>query len=186
MIDSYAIKESVTMAQICDKYGIEVRRGSFICCPFHSGDRNASLKIYPGNRGFNCFGCHATGSVIDFVMLYFDLDFVGAVKKINDDFSLGLAVDSEDEDEYRSVMERVKLRQERENQRKAQIAKAKSEYDIALAKYAYWDKVCIATAPDVNGKTVRNDYAYAIKRLPVAKYELDCAEMRLHSLEQRR
>ena len=44
-------------------YGIEVNRSGMACCPFHD-DKNPSMKL--NEEYFYCFGCGATGDVIDF------------------------------------------------------------------------------------------------------------------------
>ena len=75
------------MTDICRKYGFEITRGGYILCPFHH-EKTASLKLYP--KGFHCFGCGAGGSVIDFAMRYFGLDFRAAAGRLNYDFGLGL------------------------------------------------------------------------------------------------
>lgn len=36
------------------------------CCPFHA-DRSPSFTIFAGGQRFHCFGCGATGDVLDFV-----------------------------------------------------------------------------------------------------------------------
>lgn len=36
------------------------------CCPFHA-DRSPSFTIFDGGQRFHCFGCGATGDVLDFV-----------------------------------------------------------------------------------------------------------------------
>jgi DNA primase len=36
------------------------------CCPFHS-DRSPSFTIYSGGQRFQCFGCGASGDVLDFI-----------------------------------------------------------------------------------------------------------------------
>lgn len=36
------------------------------CCPFHA-DRSPSFTIFDGGRRFHCFGCGASGDVLDFV-----------------------------------------------------------------------------------------------------------------------
>lgn len=36
------------------------------CCPFHA-DRSPSFTIFDGGRRFQCFGCGASGDVLDFV-----------------------------------------------------------------------------------------------------------------------
>src|SRR5699024_3086116 len=84
------IKQRLTMREVAEHYGFQVNHANCIRCPFHAGDRQASLHIYPGSGGFHCFGCGAHGSVIDFVMRLFDLNFRQALLRINQDFSLGL------------------------------------------------------------------------------------------------
>jgi CHC2 zinc finger len=36
-------------------------------CPFHAGDRDPSLVIYPPGRGWHCFGCNRGGDAVAFV-----------------------------------------------------------------------------------------------------------------------
>jgi hypothetical protein len=36
-------------------------------CPFHAGDREPSLVIYPPGRGWHCFGCNRGGDAVAFV-----------------------------------------------------------------------------------------------------------------------
>ena len=62
---SEEIKRTVSMVELVEKYGLHPNRAGFIVCPFHKGDRNASLKIYKDR--FYCFGCGAAGDVFDFV-----------------------------------------------------------------------------------------------------------------------
>ena len=53
------------MQDILARYGMQPNRAGFICCPFHKGDRNASMKIYPDS--YYCFGCGASGDIFSFV-----------------------------------------------------------------------------------------------------------------------
>lgn len=48
-------------------------------CPFHN-EKTASFTIYLDQNSFYCYGCHAGGSVVDFVMRQQDLSFLQAVK----------------------------------------------------------------------------------------------------------
>ena len=58
-----AVKQSVTTRQAAERYGIRVERNGMCRCPFHHDD-TPSMKL---DRRFYCFGCGATGDVIDFV-----------------------------------------------------------------------------------------------------------------------
>jgi hypothetical protein len=55
------------------------------CCPFHN-DRHPSLKL--NEDYFYCFGCGATGDVIDFVAKLFHLSNYEAAQKLAADFGL--------------------------------------------------------------------------------------------------
>ena len=60
-----AVKQSVTTRQAASFYGIRVGRNGMVCCPFHN-DRTPSMKV---DSRFYCFGCGASGDVIDFAAL---------------------------------------------------------------------------------------------------------------------
>ena len=63
---SEEIKDSVKMSDVLAMYGLKTNRAGFCNCPFHQGDRTASMKIYDDN--FHCFGCGADGDIFTFVM----------------------------------------------------------------------------------------------------------------------
>ena len=83
------VKQSVTVREAAELYGIEVSRGGMACCPFHD-DRHPSLKL--NEDYFYCFGCGATGDVIDFTARLYNLSPKEAAEKLAQDF--GLAYDS--------------------------------------------------------------------------------------------
>lgn len=86
------VRERVSALDVAQLYGFHPNRAGFIPCPFHR-ERTASLKLYPGAKGFFCFGCHTGGSVIDLVAQLYGLDALGAARRLNDDFHLGLPID---------------------------------------------------------------------------------------------
>ena len=79
------VKQSVTAREAAELYGIAVGRGGMACCPFHD-DRHPSLKL--NEDYFYCFGCGATGDVIDFVARLFGLSSYEAAKKLAYDFGI--------------------------------------------------------------------------------------------------
>ena len=84
------VKRSVTVQQAAQMYGIEVNRGGMACGPFHD-DKNPSMKL--NEEYFYCFGCGATGDVIDFTARLYNLSPKEAAEKLAQDF--GLAYDSQ-------------------------------------------------------------------------------------------
>ena len=84
------VKRFVTVQQAAQMYGIEVNRSGMACCPFHD-DKNPSMKL--NEEYFYCFGCGATGDVIDFTARLYNLSPKEAAEKLAQDF--GLAYDSQ-------------------------------------------------------------------------------------------
>ncbi|MBQ9264277.1 MAG: DNA primase [Clostridia bacterium] len=78
------IKSQVTARQAAERYGIPVSRSGLARCIFHD-DRHPSMKI---DERFYCFGCHATGDVIDFTAKLFSLAPYEAAKKLAADFGI--------------------------------------------------------------------------------------------------
>ena len=102
------VKDSVSMKDLATAYGFKVSRSGFISCPFHGHDKNPSMKVYDGRRGFYCFTCHAGGDVIRFVRLYDGLDFEPAVRRISGMF--GIALSDPDKPLTEEEKDRLQLR----------------------------------------------------------------------------
>ena len=79
------VKAAVTPRMAAERYGLPVRQGNMICCPFHD-DRTPSMKL--NEDYFYCFGCGATGDVIDLAARLFDLSKYEAVQKLAADFGI--------------------------------------------------------------------------------------------------
>ena len=107
------VKQSVTVREAAEMYGIAVGRGGMACCPFHD-DRHPSMKL--NEDYFYCFGCGATGDVIDFTARLYDLSPKEAAEKLALDF--GLAYDSQAPPRRRYVRQKTeaqKLKEKREH-----------------------------------------------------------------------
>ena len=79
------IKMVVSVKEAAEYYGLEVNRGSMICCPFHA-DRTPSMKL--NEDYFYCFGCGAHGDVVALTAQLFDLPPAEAAKKLAADFGI--------------------------------------------------------------------------------------------------
>ena len=106
------VKQSVTVREAAELYGIAVGRSGMACCPFHD-DRHPSMKV---DARFHCFGCGADGDVIDFTARLYDLSPKEAAEKLAQDF--GLSYDS------KAPIRRSYVRQKTE----AQVRKEKREH----------------------------------------------------------
>ena len=79
------VKAAVTLRQAAETYGLTVSRNGMTCCPFHE-DRHPSLKL--NEDYFFCFGCGASGDVIDFTARLFGISLKDAVTKLAADFGV--------------------------------------------------------------------------------------------------
>jgi len=103
------VKQSVTVREAAEMYGIAVGRGGMACCPFHD-DRHPSMKV---DTRFHCFGCGADGDVIDFTARLYNLAPREAAEKLAQDF--GLAYDSQAPPRRRYIRQRSEGQKFREN-----------------------------------------------------------------------
>lgn len=162
------IKARLTMQEVAEHYGFQVGRSGFIKCPLHQGDHTASLKIYPGSGGWHCFGCNSGGTVIDFVMKLFDLNFRQAVLRINADFHLGLTTSKPDRAARSAALEA--RREERRHKEQAE-----KNFRLMAQELHYWQEVRDTFQPVRQGDEVFYHplYVEAVKRLPYLEYWLD-------------
>lgn len=79
------IKSAITVRQVGEMYGMEPDRHGMVCCPFHS-DSDPSMKL--NDTYYYCFGCGATGDVIDLTAKLFSLNPRQAAEKLVHDFGL--------------------------------------------------------------------------------------------------
>ena len=80
-----AVKAAVTPRMAAERYGLPVRQGSMVRCPFHA-DRTPSMKL--NEDYFYCFGCGAHGDVIDLTAQLFRLSPADAARKLAADFGI--------------------------------------------------------------------------------------------------
>jgi DNA primase len=107
--DIEMVKDAVTMRDLAEYYGFEVRH-MFIRCPFH-GEKTGSLKIYSGKGGWHCFGCGLGGDIIDFAMKYEDIDFTTAVQHVGAYFNIPISDGYKPTKEEKIAMEQHKEKQ---------------------------------------------------------------------------
>ena len=84
-----SVRAAVPLRDAAKHYGLTVSRNGMTCCPFHE-DRHPSLKL--NEDYFFCFGCGASGDVIDFTARLFGISLKDAAEKLAADF--GISVDA--------------------------------------------------------------------------------------------
>ncbi len=90
-----AVQTTADIVQIIGEYTKLEPRGSdwWGCCPFH-GEKTASFHVEPDKRFYYCFGCHAGGDVIKFLMEQEKLTYVQAIESLAKRY--GIQVEYED------------------------------------------------------------------------------------------
>lgn len=173
MSDVFAeVKRGVSALDAARHYGLSPNRAGFVRCPLH-GERTGSLKLYTGERGWHCFGCGAGGSVVDLVGALFDLDPMGAVRKLNADFHLALPLD------------RPLSREERaQAQRRQQVGEVYQQFqdwrERLLTRLSVAYRVGWLASRDKRMETWTAAEALAVKRMSHLEYwvdELDSADL---------
>lgn len=83
------VKSLLDIISVSEKYGINVINGTKALCPFHN-DTNPSMS-FKGDI-CTCWVCNETFDCIGLVSKLFNLTPMESVKKLNQDFKLGLKI----------------------------------------------------------------------------------------------
>lgn len=119
-MNSDEIKTRYSMREVVEQYGFRPDRAGFIHCPFHKGDKGASLKIYQDS--FHCFGCGANGDIFTFVQLMDRVDFKTAFQSLGGTYEkptfgskLAIYQKQKKEEERARASEKLRKRKELNN-----------------------------------------------------------------------
>ena len=157
------IKERVPVPEAARHYGLVPNRAGFICCPFHK-EKTPSLKLWQDH--WFCFGCHEGGSVIDLTSKLFGVSPVEAVRRLNEDFSLGLPLTTPmTEQERRRAMEEADRRQF--------VSETKREYEAWRDRIIRRLKVCLWIADDAaesDPNELTDDELLALRNAPALEF----------------
>lgn len=109
------IRERVPAKCAAEAYGLYFRAGR-ARCPWHE-DTHPDLAFYQDGTCY-CHACHHGGDAADLTAQIFGLSMIGAVKKINDDFNLGLDLGRPVSRAERQKRERERAARRREEERR--------------------------------------------------------------------
>ena len=154
------VKQSITVREAAEMYGIEVRRNGMACCPFHD-DKNPSMKL--NEDYFYCFSCGATGDVIDLTARFYNLSPKEAAEKLAQDF--GLAYDSQAPPRRRYVRQKTEAQKFREDRQRCY--RVLSDYYYLLKK---WETDHSPRTPE---EEPHPRFVEAIQRKTYVEYLLD-------------
>ena len=154
------VKQFVTVREAAERYGIEVKRGGMVCCPFHD-DKNPSMKL--NEEYFYCFGCGATGDVIDLTARLYNLSPKEVAEKLVQDF--GLIYDSQAPPRRNYVRQKTEAQKFREDRQRCY--RVLSDYYYLLKK---WEADRSPRTPE---EEPHPRFVEAIQKKPYVEYLLD-------------
>lgn len=178
------VKASVTVRQFLEHNGIRVNRQGFCVCPLH-GDKDASLKVYGGERGWTCYGCHKGGDVINLAKEMYGIGLYEAIRRIDKEFGLKMPLDEEPNQKDRFLFKAGKIRRETERERE--------EHRKELLEKEYWDTYdmwlylnrCVAELEPGRDEPTPAAFAGYVKMRAVYEQKLDDLEMRRNEYHER-
>ena len=103
------IKDSADIVELLGKY-LQLRRAGNswkACCPFHS-EKTPSFHVNPARQSFHCFGCGVGGDAIKFIMMFENLDYPTALRRLAD--MNGIPVIEEEENPEMARQRRMRAR----------------------------------------------------------------------------
>jgi hypothetical protein len=158
------IKDAVSVKEAAERYGLSVTRHGMARCPFHE-DHSPSLKL--NEDYYYCFGCHASGDVIDFTANLLHLCKHHAAEQLAADFGIHLneEVSARKPSAVLEVPKDPNLAVFRNNE--ILCMQALSSYEWLLEEWME------EYAPEESGE-FDSRYVHACHMLPPVKYLLDC------------
>lgn len=103
------IKDSADIVELLGRY-LQLRRAGNswkACCPFHS-EKTPSFHVNPARQSFHCFGCGVGGDAIKFIMMFENLDYPTALRRLAD--MNGIPVIEEEENAEMARLRRMRAR----------------------------------------------------------------------------
>jgi hypothetical protein len=158
------IKDAVSVKEAAERYGLSVTRHGMARCPFHK-DHSPSLKL--NEDYYYCFGCHASGDVIDFTANLLHLCKHHAAEQLAADFGIHLneEVSARKPSALPEVPKDPNLAVFRNNE--ILCVQALGSYEWLLEEWME------EYAPEESGEFDPR-YVHACHMLPPVKYLLDC------------
>lgn len=178
------IKNKLSMPDVCREYGIDINQHGFARCPFHS-EKTGSFRVYK-DGSYHCFGCQAHGGgPIDLVMGLFNLPFLAACEKLNEDFNLGIDIGkpmtrTQKIAANKEAWERQKKKQEIEQQHRVLI----DEWNAAIRQVKQCEEAIDAKAPADGDAEWDEAFCFALFSRTLARQRADNALEALNDFEK--
>ena len=169
------------MPQVLQYYGFKINRTKRIPCPLHNGTgANCGVK----DHYIHCFVCGQSADLIKFVQVYFGLDFQSAIRKLNDDFCLGLPIGQRIDRRKKLEMERLAFqRRQKAKQEEMERQQVEDAYWAAFDEWKRLDDNRRNYAPKSPTEPLHPLFVEALKNIAGAEYNLSSAEIARYEYE---
>lgn len=151
------IKQSVSMREVIERYGVSINRNGFCRCPFHD-ERTASFRVYKDS--FFCFGCGKSGDVFTFVQNVENCDFKTAFEILGGTY---------DQDHKMANMRRYRSEKGKETK---QAKLDKLDKKIRLKR----DELQVCMMIDRKTDPFSDVWCYCVNKIPYLRSELENLE----------
>lgn len=157
------VKDRADIMEAARHYGMNPDRKGWCLCPFHK-EKTPSFHLY--NQKYRCFGCGASGDVVDLTVKLLGVGPMEAVKRLNADMGLGIDLDG--------PVDVVAVHKARTERREAERFRAWREAAIRAltGRFYVLHRISVRDAPKAAGEATK-EYAQAVKELPWLEYYLD-------------
>jgi DNA primase len=173
------IKEQLTMRDVLLRYGYDSKKR--MPCPIHCGqDDNFEVK----ERSWHCYSHCGSGDVISFVQKVFGLSFSDALRKLDEDFRLGI-YETVSNRKGVSIAKQAYKRKKQAEQKKREREDLKRRYSAAYDEWARLQKNKALYAPKTPDEEWHPLFVEAVQKLTYQEYLLECVEMEVYENERR-
>lgn len=164
------ILANITMHNLLEKYH-KTGRHNRTSCPFHDGkDNNFSYN----DKVYHCFVCGVKGNIITFVKECFGLDFMNAISKLNDDFGLGLPINSKMTLRQRKdFLYKAKERERLKEQKRIKEENYRTLHDSLWDEWTRLDNNRRDYAPKSLADNFHPLYVESVKKIDYQSYLID-------------
>lgn len=161
-MNSDEIKQNYSMREVVNRYGLTPNRAGFVRCPFHKGDRTASMKIYKDS--FYCFGCGVGGDIFYFIQRMDNLTFKEAF--------LNLGGEYKHEKKTFSSMRKIQQAKSQRKKQKQKLVLMHHRLDYLSLMIEFYKKIKLRSEP------LSDDWCEAENKLTILWGEYDYLQER--------
>lgn len=168
MVWGEQIQDRIKMQDVITMYiGRVDRPYGRIPCPFHHGQHK---NLGYTEEVFHCFVCETKGNVISFVAQLYEITNLDAMKKIDEDFHLGITGKKPTLMTKRAANRRARERK----QKAAKLEELNYAYCELARLHAFLFRSMIVHRPELEDEdTWHPVYVYAAQHLSEIEYQLD-------------